>query len=382
MTNVFSRAGQWAQSATPAGAGPRLSTVMPPILLGEGPYGLAYWQWLALPVLAAVALGLGRLLGVVTRGILTRTFRRTPPTWDEHLLHRVTPAVNVLWATVLFHAGLPWLELHDSGHVGVSSLVTAVFVITVFWALWRSVDVFVEVTTNRSWNDASAKSMLIVGGNLLKTAVVLLGAVSTAAAFGYPVATVVAGLGIGGVAFAFGAQKTIENLFGSIALATDQALRVGDLVRVDGIEGFVERIGARSTRFRTHDRSLVTIANGHLADTRIESLAMRDRMRMVTTVMLAFGTTAAQVRTVVESIEAVLRRHPLVWPETVVARLSNLSATAIEIEVICWFQTTDVDRFRVGRQEVLLGVIGAVEDAGARFVTPPGQPTVTQPAAR
>ena len=72
----------------------------------------------------------------------------------------------------------------------------------------------------------------------------------------------------------------------------------------------------------------MTIPNGRLADSRIESLAMRDRLRMTTTVMLAFDTTAAQVRTVVEGIEALLRRHPLVWPEIVVARLSNLSATS------------------------------------------------------
>jgi MscS family membrane protein len=385
VTNVVAHAERWAQSATPAAVGPRLSTVMPAILQGVGPYGLAWWQWLALPALAALALGFGRLLGAATRGILARTFRRTRVTWDEHLLQRVTPAVNVLWATVLFHAGLPWLELPQRGYVAVSALVTAVFVVAVYWALWRSVDVFVELTTTRTWSDPSAKSMLIVGGNLLKTAVVLLGAVSTAAAFGYPVSTVIAGLGIGGIAFAFGAQKTIENLFGSIALATDQALRVGDAIKVDGIEGQVERIGARSTRFRTADRTLVTIPNGRLADSRIESLAMRDRLRMATTVMLAFDTTAAQVRGVVEAIEAVLRRHPLVWPDIVVARLSNLSATAIEIEVMCWFETSDYERFRTARQEVLLGIISAVEDAGARFVAPPGPPGppgVTLPAAR
>ena len=104
-----------------------------------------------------------------------------------------------------------------------------------------------------------------------------------------------AGLGIGGIAFAFGAQKTVENLFGSLALAADQPLRVGDTVRVDGIEGQVETIGARSTRFRTADRTLVTIPNGRLADSRIESLAWRDRLRMATIVMLGYGTTEAQV---------------------------------------------------------------------------------------
>ncbi len=89
---------------------------------------------------------------------------------------------------------------------------------------------------------------------------------ATLAAFGYPVATVLAGLGIGGIALAFGAQKTIENLFGSIALAADQPFRVGDFVRIEDFTGNVERIGMRSTQIRTSDRTLVSLPNGKLAD--------------------------------------------------------------------------------------------------------------------
>jgi MscS family membrane protein len=335
--------------------------------------------------MVAVALGLGRILGAITRGILQRAFRRTRAAWDERWLQQVGGALTVFWAAVVARALLPWLELHERGHVTLAALITAINVVTVFWALWRSVDVIVEVTVEQSWGaDASTRSMLTVGGNLLKTAVVAVGAVSTAAAFGYPVATVLAGLGIGGIAFAFGAQKTVENLFGSIALATDQPLRVGDAVKVDGIEGQVERIGARSTRFRTADRTLVTIPNGRLADSRIESLAMRDRLRMSTTVMLAFGATDTQVRQVVEGIDALLRRHPLVWPDVIVARLSNLSAVAIEIEVMCWFNTADFDRFRDARQEVLLGIIGLVQATGARLGPPPPPPAtgITLPGGR
>ena len=156
-------------------------------------------------------------------GCSTARSAAPPHGWDERLLARVAPAINVLWASAVFRAAMPWLELHDAAHAFVTAAIAAVGIIAVFWALWRSVDVVVELTVERSWGaDASARSMILVGGNLLKAAVVLVGGVSTAAAFGYPVATVVAGLGIGGIAFAFGAQKTVENLFGSIALATDQ----------------------------------------------------------------------------------------------------------------------------------------------------------------
>ena len=292
VTNVFAHAERWAQSATPTPADVRIPDFLPPFLLRSGPYDLAWWQWLGLPILAALSLTVGRGLGALTQSLLLRVFRRTRIKFDERWLERMGSGLTVLWGILLFRAALPWLELHERGHSTVAELVTAVGVVTLFWALWRTVDVVVELITERPWGaHASTRSMLIVGGNLMKTAVVIIGAVATAAAFGYPVATVLAGLGIGGIAFAFGAQKTIENVFGSIALAVDQPLRVGDTVKVDGMEGQVERIGARSTRFRTPDRTLVTIPNGRLADSRIESLSMRDRLRMSTMVMLALDTT-------------------------------------------------------------------------------------------
>lgn len=339
------------------------------MLQGYGPYGLEWWQWVALPALVLAALVLGRLFGALTRAVLTRAFRRTASTLDERWLSSVSPALTALWATAVFTLGLPWLELLPDAERTVESLLSAAVVIAVFWTLWRSVDALVELSVERSWpaQNASARSLLIVGGNLLKVAVVLTGAVTTAATFGYPVTTVVAGLGLGGIAFAFGAQKTVEHLFGSIALATDQPCRVGDVVRVDDLVGQVEQIGTRSTRIRTADRTLVTIPNGRLADLRIESYAARDRMRLATVVTLAYGATEAQLRQVTGGIEQVLRAHPLVWPEVAVARLANLGATSLDIEVQCWFQTTDFEVFRTCRQEVLLGILGVVDASGARF---------------
>lgn len=360
--------GPWAQQAG-ATPGRWVPDRLPALLQGYGPYGLEWWQWAALPALVLAAFVLGRLFGALTRDLLNRAFRRTATTLDEGWLTSVSPALTALWATAVFKLGLPWLELPPEAEHTVDSLLSGAVVMTVFWTLWRSVDALVHLSVGRSWaaEDASARSLLIVGGNLLKVAVALTGVVTAAATFGYPVTTVVAGLGIGGIAFAFGAQKTVEHLFGSIALATDQPCRVGDVVRVDDLVGQVEQIGMRSTRIRTADRTVVTIPNGRLADLRIESYAARDRMRLATKVTLAYGVSAAQLRQVISGIELVLRAHPLVWPDVAVARLSNLGATSIDIEVQCWFQTTDAEVFRTCRQEVLLGILDVVDASGARF---------------
>ena len=352
---------------------------LPDVWHSMGPRGLFWWQWLALPLLVAGAWAAGRVLGALVRGLLMRVARRTSASWDERWLARIGPALSAVCATAVAALALPFLELPDAASRFAVAVLTAAGVIAVFWMLWRSVDTLIEMIVERSWaaGDPSARSMLLVGGNLLKAAVMVTGAVTTAATFGYPVTTVVAGLGIGGIAFAFGAQKTVEHLFGSIALATDQPCRVGDTVKVDDIIGTVEHIGARSTRIRTPDRTLVTIPNGRLADSRIESYALRDRIRLGTTITLGYGASAAQVRQVVTGIEDLLRAHPLVWQDVVVARLANLGPATIDIEILCWFATTDYDAFRIAREDVLLAVMGVVEASGAHFaqLPPPVPPS-------
>jgi MscS family membrane protein len=345
---------------------------MPERLQRQGPADLMWWQWLALPSLLVLALALGRVLGALTSTFLQRLFRRTPAEWDERLLERTAPALTLLWAVAVAAVLLPWVALLPEAHRSVRSLLGGAATVAVFWALWRSVDVWAQFLMERPWaaGNPSARSLLSVTRNLAKLFVGVGGVVATLGAFGYPMATVLAGLGIGGLALAFGAQKTIENLFGSISLAADQPFRVGDFVKIEDFTGNVERIGMRSTQIRTQDRTLVSLPNGKLADMRIEDFASRDRIRFAATVALAYGTTEPQVRRVVAGIEALLRAHPKVWPDVVVARLAALAVSSLEVEVLCWLRTDDFAEFRDFRQETLLAIMRVVTEAGTSLAFP------------
>jgi MscS family membrane protein len=344
---------------------------MPKALQRSGPADLMWWQWLALPALLVLALGLGRALGALTTALLHRLLRTTRTEWDERLLDRTSPPLTLLWAVLVAAVLLPWLALLPDAHRSVRSLLGAVATLAVFWALWRSVDVWSEFAIQRPWakDSPSARSLLSVTRNLGKVLVAMGGVVATLAALGYPVATVLAGLGIGGLALAFGAQKTIENLFGSISLAADQPFRVGDFVKVGPFTGNVERIGMRSTRIRTLDRTVVTIPNGQLADMQIEDFAPRDRIRFAATVTLVYGTSEAQVRRVLTQVDAMLRAHTKVWPNPAV-KLLGFSPSSLDVEVQCWFTTSDYDEFRELRQEALLGIMRIVAEAGTSLAFP------------
>ncbi len=341
-------------------------------LLLDGPFGLLRWQLLALPVLAVLSWLAGRILRAVSQPVLQMLTTRSRNRWDDQLAASIGPPVTLAFSLIVFAIGCNSLQLTRAALVWVNAGVRAGLVVALFWGLWRSIGVFVTFTLSRGWarTNPSTLSLLTVGSNILRGAVVVLGILAVIGAVGYPVSTLLAGLGIGGLALAFGAQKTVENVFGSMALAVDQPLRVGDFVKVEDFVGTVEDIGLRSTRFRTLDRTVVSIPNGKLADQRLESFQLRDRMRLATTIGLTYDTTREQMQAVLRGLEDVLRSHPHIWPDAVVVKFKEFGASSLDIEVMAWFQVPTWGEFQTCREEVLLEFMRVVEEAGSSFAFP------------
>jgi MscS family membrane protein len=355
-----------------AAARPFFERHLPEPLLAEGPRGLQFWQWLAIPIFAALALAAGFLLGWVTRRILGHLVSRTRTTWDDEVLRRVARPLGVLWAVVVFGALQPWLVLGPGASGAVQHVLRALVYLVLFWAGFRSLDVAFDAAAGAPWAKAnpSLAGLLPLGRKLGKVILLALGLVAVLNELGFQVASLLAGLGIGGIALALAAQKTVENLFGSLAIGVDQPFRVGDFVKIEDVVGTVETIGMRSTRIRTLDRTLVTFPNGKLADTRAETFAARDRLRLLANLGLSYGTTAEQMRTVLREGEAALRAHPKIWPDAVVVRFTELRESTLNVEVVAWFQTTDWNEFTVIRQDLLLRFMEIVERAGTSFAFP------------
>jgi MscS family membrane protein len=354
---------------------------LPDWWLRVGPAKLLRWQWLALPLLLALAYVLARLIAWPVRKLTARLVARSTVTWDDGVVKRLGIFWTLLWMWIVLQALLPWLELSPAAESLAERSLRAVALLTLFGVLYRAVDVFGEGLKSASWalGNPSARSALSIAMRSAQVAVVFLGATFAFIELGYPVASVLAGLGIGGLALALAAQKTVENLFGSVSLAADQAIRLGDSVRIDNFQGTVEGIGLRSTRLRTPERTLVTIPNGLLAGLRIESLTARDRMRLACTIGLAYGTTVAQIRTVLLSCERILRAQPKIWTPDLFVRFKEVSGSSLDIEILAWFETT-WEEFTLIRQEVLLQFLEAVEEAGASLAT--STPTINLVTAK
>ncbi|MGE3453629.1 MAG: mechanosensitive ion channel family protein [Kofleriaceae bacterium] len=271
-----------------------------------------------------------------------------------------------------FRIAIPWLQIENHVAGLVSSAITIATIVCALSIAFGIVDIARSILEQRAWavDRPASRSLLVIGARFAKVTVVLLGVIIVLAQLGVSVASLIAGLGIGGLAVALAAQKTVENLFGTLSIGVDQPMREGDFVKIQDFVGTVEEIGLRSTRVRTLDRTLITIPNGDLANQRIESFTARDRIRLACVLSLLYKTTASQMRAVIADLERVLREHPKIWPDSIVVRFRELASSSLDIEVMAWFETVDWNEFQVIRQDVLLQFMEVVERHGAWFAHP------------
>ena len=340
---------------------------LPKQLLRMGPHLIRWWQWIALLPLMLGAWGVGFGVSRMGRVALHKLFSES----HAKMAHRLRGPLTLACTVAACYAGLPWLGLYQPGEAFLHRWLSALFLMSVFWALWNAVELSRHSVSTSRWarESLSAHSLLSLGARLAKFALLALAVIVVLAELGYQATTIITGLGIGGVALALAAQKTVENLFGTFSLAIDQPFREGDTIQVDTINGTVEAVGLRSTRIRTADRTVISIPNGKLADMRIETINRQDRLRFYTVVGVAHSASQ-KLTQILAGVDALVRAEPLVAKDTVSVRFIALTDSAMNVEIGAMFDTTDGGKFVLARERILLGVVRVIEEAGASLAHP------------
>ena len=188
--------------------------------------------------------------------------------------------------------------------------------------------------------------------------------------FGVNPTAALAGLGVGGIAVALAAQKTLENVIGGVSLIFDDVARVGDTLKVGDTLGTVEDIGLRSTRIRTLERTVVSVPNGHIANMTIENLAARDKFWFHPILSLRHGTTASQVQAILDGVRSLLRADVRVKPDSVRVRFLRFGASSLEVEVFAYIAARDSNEFLEIQEALLLRTMVCIEAAGVQIALP------------
>jgi MscS family membrane protein len=349
----------------------QVETHLPHALVSNSFLGLPLWQWLAILVAVPIAAGLGWLA--------VQVLRLPWYLWARYRKHEVAAAwnsfVRPLWLVlgVLAHGVLvsylriPVLQRHHYQQVA-----GVVAVIGFNWLLWRILRAVLNNVRQRAVlaGRMGTGSLMILGERMLKAAIVILAIFSVMGTLGFNLSAPLAGLGIGGIAIAFAAQKTLENLFGGVSILGDEVIRIGDTCRFGDRVGTVEDISLRSTRIRTPDRTELSIPNGSLATMNVENLSRRDKLLFTTKLGLRCETSSDQMRYVLAQVRRLLYEHPKVQTQGARSRFVAFDASALTMEIFCYILTRDDGEFQAIREDLLLRIMDIVTSAGTSFAFP------------
>lgn len=344
---------------------------LPKVLVKHQFAGMPLWQWIALLVAAPITAGLGWLMLAVLEVPLRWWARRRGQV--EVANWRTVSGPAWLMAGTLIHQvfvvylRLPLLPKHYYFQVTSIALI-----LSATWIVWRSIRWSLRRVRMQALarGHAGTGSLMLLGERILKVVVFMLGVLAVLGNLGFNMSAALAGLGIGGLAIGFGAQKTIENLFGGVSVMVDEVFRVGDVCRFGDRTGVVEDIGLRSTRIRTDERTLVAIPNGTVATINLENLSRRDKILFKTTLGLRPETKADHMRFVLAEIRKLLYSHPKVETQTVRVRLTDIAGSSLSVEVFAYILTRDFNEYAAVREDLLLRMMDVMEDTGGGLALP------------
>jgi MscS family membrane protein len=245
------------------------------------------------------------------------------------------------------------------------------FSLTFFWLLVRAVSALLDhyqqisiarqagVAAFMPWIKKGAVSLLVVMGVLM-----------TLQNLNYDVKALLAGLGIGGLAFALAAQDTIANLFGAVVVAVDQPFKLGEFVRIGSFLGAVEDIGLRSTRLRSIDKSLIVIPNKTVASEAVTNLSRFTQRRNDQVIGLTYDTPAEQMEALVEEIKGIIKAEDHIDPESIMVFFRDYSASSLDIWMVYVAKDGDFQHFMRVKQRINLNIMRAVQARGLSFAFP------------
>jgi MscS family membrane protein len=351
----------------------RIEQLMPQALQKQGILGLSFAHWivwlLSLLVPVPCFLILMWALTFVLRVSIQNSEKRS---FLLELSHKIKwPVVLILSIVVhllsLRRLGFPLQFRIISGRVGMVLLIALVTS-----AVRRCVTLFSDRTRLKLLraDRRHSASMLLLGERLLNVLLTIAAAFAILTVVGVDTKTALTGLGIGGIAVAFGAQKTVENLLGGILLISDRAIAVGDLCSISGRMGTIEDITLRSVRMRTVEQTLLLVPAGSLSQENIESFRSRTKMPMTVTIRLQYSATQAQISLIRDEIYKLVTEDVRMEASSARVNVTDFGQWAIELEIWAYVLTADIQKFNAIRHELLLGMAHIIETAGCRFALP------------
>jgi len=342
--------------------GEKLSEIFPSYQLG----GFEIWQIVMLTALLLIGYIIAYILTFVLIKILQLNQRFNKQRLQKFIVGPLRLLIVVIFLRSTFHMIAPTLVAQAI--FGARTFL----ILSILWVLLGVIDFVMFRLADRMKRNGQNDAIVLLKpiSTTIKIVVVMLAIISWMDNLGFQVTALIAGLGVGGVAVALAAQKSLENLIGSIIIYTSRPVRVGDFCKFDKTFGTVEEIGLRATQLRTLSRTVVHIPNALFAAGMIENLTQRDKILYRTRLRLSYKDTPAQIKQVLEKIRELIKQHAFIDEENSRVRFLEFGIYAQELELYAYIKTKDFTEYLEYREDINLKINDIVESVGVELVIP------------
>jgi MscS family membrane protein len=330
-------------------------------------------QWIGLIALVFVSFVAFAIVRFLATFYLRYKVNHKSLDFDEADQFKSTMPFGCLAFSIACLIGIRFLEFDVSIleiFIRASYIMTAVFSV---WSALKIVDYVslhfekIAASTPNKFDDV----LIPMLKKTTKVFVVAFGAILVAHSLTFDVASILAGLGIGGVAVALAAKDTISNLFGSVTVIIDRPFQIGDYVSLEkNIEGTVEQVGFRSTRLRTPYNSLVTLPNSVLANMAIDNYGMRRVRRYKTFLQLEYATPLTKIEEYCERIRYLIQLNPIIQKENAIVTLFEMNSSSLDVMLIVFFVTDDYRTELAERHKFIYEILKLAEALEVKFAYP------------
>lgn len=349
-----------------------IERLLPESLQSKTWIGVPVGQWLAVLLLILLAYIISWAISSFLEYIVKSIWEKSKREPTAGILLAMMLPLRLYLGVLLFIYIFQYLELSIILREKFSLITLSIGVTAIFLLFWRLTDYIGDYSNKRlkEMGNASGMSVVLFLQRLFKILIVIIAFIVILNALGVNVTAGIAALGIGGIALALGAQKTMENFVGSVALIADQPIRVGDFCKVGDISGTVESIGMRSTRIRKDTRTLVTIPNGEFSSSKIENFAPRDMFLFDPKIDLRYETTPDQIRYLLVELRSMLYSHPKLTIDPARVRFTEMAESSLKLEFYTYINATSFNDYLEVKEDLLLRIMDIVKESGTDFAFP------------